>query len=318
MLASRKLFILIICLDILTGCSLGSVTQDYSDNNALNQAVELLQGGDYKKSKEIIDQYLSFDNKNASALNIRGLINMNTGAYESAKLDFLNALNVSENQSALYFNLGLNSFYQRNMIEADKFFSHALLSDNNSSFDLLFYAGLTKYALESFNDAANLLQKASMINPNDSATWFNLGMAYEQVKKFDLAVNAYDHALNIDPEYEKPWFFKGRIYQSFGNASLARMAFENYTSLAPEDDLGWFFYSKSLHDEDKKNESIAALRKAIEINPDKQLYTEFLNVYEPSQISATEEFLYGRPSESITLFFLLLIVILGIFAIVRK
>jgi Tetratricopeptide repeat. len=265
-------------------------------------AAELLQEGDYNASKSLIDQFLSNNSENASALNIRGIIRMNTGAYDGAKLDFLNALNKSDNQSELYTNLGLNSFYQGNMNEADEYFSHAR-SNNTSSFVLLFYSGLVKYALGSYDEAVNLFNNASVVNPNDSATWFNLGMSYEQVKKFDLAVKAYDHAIRIDPGYGKAWFFKGRIYQSFGNASLARMAFENYTFLAPEDDLGWFFYAKSLHDDDKNDESTEALRKAIEIDPDNQMYNEFLKVYEPGYTSFTEKLLFERPSDNFTLFF---------------
>ena len=157
-----------------------------------------------------------------------------------------------------------------------------------------------------------------MKNPDDSATWFNLGMSYEMVRKFDLAVKAYDNAISIDPGYEKPWFFKGRIYQSFGNESLARLAFENYTSLAPKDDLGWFFYAKSLYADDNINESILALKKAIEINPSEDMYMEYLNVYEPGKVSVRNELLFEQLPENITILLFFVIFILGVFAIIRK
>jgi len=183
---------------------------------------------------------------------------------------------------------------------------------------LFFYSGLVKYAQGSYHEAAALLENASSLNPNDSATWFNLGMSYEQIRKFDLAVKAYDNAIDIDPKYGKPWFFKGRIFESFGNKSLAIMAFENYTALAPEDDLGWFFYAKSLHDDGRNNESIQALQRAVNINPSKQIYKEFLGVYESTNQSTPDELIFGRPSDHLTLLILVIIFIIGGCAIYRR
>ena len=217
----------------------------------------------------------------------------------------------------IYYNLGLNSFNHGYMDDADLYFSLAMAGDE-PSFDLLFYSGLVKYALGSYDEAVLLLKEASAKNTGDPATWFNLGMSYEQVRKFDLAVKAYDNAINIDPGYEKPWFFKGRIYQSFGNESLAKMAFENYTALAPEDDLGWFFYSKSLYNDEKVNESILALKKAIEINPSIDEYKEFLNVYDTGKTSQRDELLFGPLGENFTIIILFVILILGVYAIVRR
>ena len=125
-------------------------------------------------------------------------------------------------------------------------------------------------------------------------------------------------AINIDPHYEKPWFFRGRIFQSFGNDTLAIKALENYTALAPEDDLGWFFYAKSLHDNARNNESIRALRKAIDINPSKQMYKEFLSVYESDNQSTPNELIFGRLSDNLRIFILVIIFIMCGCAIYRR
>lgn len=313
----RCIKILVVCFFFLPGLVSGLDMNNEASYDLLNKAVTLFEKGNYDQSKKIVDQYLSENSENASALNLRGLILMNTDGYEDAKADFLNALKYSDKKSMLYYNLGFNSFNHGIMDEADEYFSFAR-SDNYSSFDLLFYSGLVKYALGSYDEAIVLFQDALVKNPDDSATWFNLGMSYEMVRKFDLAVKAYDNAISIDPGYEKPWFFKGRIYQSFGNESLSRLAFENYTSLAPKDDLGWFFYAKSLYADENINESILALKKAIEINPSEDMYMEYLNVYEAGNVSVRNELLFEQLPENVTILLFFVIFILGVFAIIRK
>lgn len=313
----RSITILVACLFFFTCLVSGFGVSDETSFDLLNRAVTLFEEGNYEESMGLVDQLLITDGENASALNLRGLILMNSGICEDAEADFLKALNFSEKKSMIYYNLGLNSFNHGYMDDADLYFSLAMAGDE-PSFDLLFYSGLVKYALGSYDEAVLLLKEASAKNTGDPATWFNLGMSYEQVRKFDLAVKAYDNAINIDPGYEKPWFFKGRIYQSFGNKSLANMAFENYTALAPEDDLGWFFYAKSLYNDEKVNESILALKKAIEINPSNVEYKEYLNVYNTSNTSQKDELLFGPLSENVTMIILIVILIMGVYAIIRR
>lgn len=312
-----SVLILFTCLYLIIGLSFGSEVKEEIGENLLEYAIDLYQRGDYNASFEAINHYLIDNGENASALNLRGLLYMNNGSYEFANEDFHKALTHNGNESILNYNLGLNSFYLGDMISADIYFNKARAL-GYSSFDLLFYSGLVKYGKGSYTEAAELLQNATIKNPNDSATWFNLGMAYEQIKKFDLAVHAYDEAIRLDPSYEKPWFFKGRIYHSFGNSSLAQMAFHNYTTLEPRDDLGWFFYAKSLHDGGKNNESVQALEEALKINPSNQMYLEFLNAYVNKNETSFNEVITSRLSEDVTILILSLIGIISILAIFRR
>ena len=313
----RSVAILAVCLFFFSGPVSGSGVSDEASSDLFNRAVALYEGGSFDESVNLVNQFLITDGENASALNLKGLILMKSGAYKDAEKKFLKALNFSEKKPMIYYNLGLNSFNHGYMDDADRYFTLARAGDN-LSFGLLFYSGLVKYALGSYDEAVLLLNEASEKNPDDPATWFNLGMSYEQVRKFDLAVKAYDNAINIDPGYEKPWFFKGRIYQSFGNESLARMAFENYTALAPEDDLGWFFYAKSLYNDEKVNESILALKKAIEKNPSNDEYKEYLSVYNTSNLSQKDELLFRPLGENDTMIILFVILIMGVYAIIRR
>jgi tetratricopeptide (TPR) repeat protein len=285
---------------------------DNLENSLLIKSIDFYQKGDYEASLKMVNDIISINETNGSALNLRGLINMKLGKHESAQKDFEKSLQYSSNHSQIYYNLGLNAYHSGNMIQADRYFSQAY-EDNYSFFNFFYYAGVVKSELGQYDDAVSLLKNASRIHPHDPQAWIHLGIVYEQIRKFDLAVQAYDNAIISDPALPGPWMSKGKIFLSFGNISIARMAFENYTSLDPDDDIGWFYYAKSLHDDKMLNASIEALHQAIEIDPTNQIYSEHLKLY----IDEKNSIELGAVSERLDdRFIILLLFIIGCMSII--
>ena len=64
--------------------------------------------------------------------------------------------------------------------------------------------------------------KAIEINPNDSDTYNNRGIVYDDLKKYDLAISDYSKAIEINPNYAKAYNNRGNAYRHIDNFRKAK------------------------------------------------------------------------------------------------
>lgn len=284
---------LILWIIILIACTTTVFGNDIKEKEAIDQlefAKSLYLNGDYNHSFEVIEPLTLNYPDNTSAWNLKGLIFLKNGSNTLAIDSFQHALNNSPYDPRILSNLGLTSMNQGDLKAADHYFNLSL-AGNPQDIDAHFYLGLVKYQLGQYDESIDLFKYVTTYQSGDTNAWFNLGMAYEKIQRLDLAIRAYDRASEIDPEYAKPLFSKGRIYTILGNTSLAINQFENYTQLEPNDSEGWFWYSTNLKKTNMVNESIAALNKAIALNPENQEYPRYLSMYNGEYNNTIAEYL---------------------------
>lgn len=315
MLNSKILIILIFLFIGITSVS-GIVPND--PDNMLEEAKAYYFEGDFNHSLEIIDAYIFKYPLNASAWNLKGMIYLQNGSYKQAEDSFSHAITITPNDSRLYYNLGLASFYKTDLVQAEEYFNRSI-SQNFEIPEQYFYLGLSQYGLTHYEDAIQSFNKSIELNPKDPAVWLNLGTTYEQIKRFDKAILAYNEANTLDPNYADPYFLKGKIFMDYGNSTNAVDCFKNYTRLEPNDGNGWFWYANSLRKTDHKEESLEALHRAIALNPENQIYKEYLNMYDYGNLSGImyDNIVTPLPHWVLLLAFVL-IVIFSLIAVIRR
>lgn len=274
--------------------------------NLLEQAKNHYIIGDLSNSLKAVNEYLTIDPENASALNLQGIIFMDIGEYALAEQSLQKSLQTSPDDSRILFNLGLVSLYQRNYNQAEEFFDRSLLL-NNSSADTSFNMGLTQYAMGKYDSAIESFRHSITIRPEDPAVWFNIGQAYEQNRDYNNSIIAYQKAIELNSTYAKPYFFTGYLYSRMGLFSEAVPLLKNYSHLQPEDDLGWFLYSRALNKIGEKNLSIEMLEKAIILNPDNNEYQKYHKLYTGDYNNTPFQLLYTPLSPSIIIMSLIIV-----------
>ena len=180
----------------------------------------------------IIDQ----DSRITQAWSLRGSCYYRIGAFRNAIQDFSKAIELEPDNADLYLYLG-NSYGEMDMfIEAIKNFNIAReisFGDYYSNLTKAYedinsrkyasalaratsaieenptdpiphsYKGISLYHLGKLNDAILHLNTATQLDPNNSTTIYNLGLAYMASNNTKEAISQFEKALSIDPSLKR-------------------------------------------------------------------------------------------------------------------
>lgn len=133
-------------------------------NNVMNEVIELLNSGNVVRGMALLNQMILLDPTDAEKVHFRGEMYLKLGNPELASIDFLKAINLSNNVFQYHYNLGCA------------------------------YIDIKQYenALNSFNNAAE-------INLYDSDIYTNRGLCYTHLGYPIMAIFDFKRALEINP-----------------------------------------------------------------------------------------------------------------------
>ncbi|MFH1755134.1 MAG: tetratricopeptide repeat protein [Candidatus Latescibacterota bacterium] len=140
--------------------------------------------------------------KEAKKLNNLGVASFHNGAFDTAKEQFLRAVEMDERSAEAHNNLGLVYTELGEEASATDSFKKAIelnpgMSSAYTNLGYVFYnQGSYEQAIEMYNEALGR-------NHNSSAAYTNLGNAYFKLDKIDVARDAWEKAIDIDPSNEK-------------------------------------------------------------------------------------------------------------------
>jgi tetratricopeptide (TPR) repeat protein len=100
--------------------------------------------------------------------------------------------------------------------------------------------------------------RSASLNPNDSASQYNLATAYEDVLDFDKAITGYQKALSADPDFYAAYNNLARLYLvrrkeydsalNVLNMALALKPSEPYVKYSLYNNRGWAHFALGLYD----------------------------------------------------------------------
>jgi len=151
-------------------------------NELMIQAINFHKSGYIKKAKEIYEQIIDIDHKNAHAVHYLGLCNMASGNLDKA-IDLMQ------------YSINLSS------CRIPEFYSNLGMAYKESS--------QISLALENF-------QKAALLMPDKAEPHFNMGALYHRNGDLDLAVEKYEKALSLKKNYYEVHINLANISQKQG------------------------------------------------------------------------------------------------------
>ena len=95
--------------------------------------------------------------------------------------------------------IGSDYFLMEDYVNADAWLTKSLALDPRNSLTL-YLLGRTKYNLQHFTEAAELLAKCREVDPNNGRAAENLGLAYERLGRSEEAMAAYRTAIALDSQ----------------------------------------------------------------------------------------------------------------------
>lgn len=240
--------------------------QSTQQNPQEQQAIELINQGDFKQAELVCLRQIKKDNSDHEAHFFLGLSYKKQKKLKQAILAYKAAIKIQPNFFEAYFNLGtVLSEYGKPSI-AVKAFKRALeLKPRhfNTYFNLsrvLWDCGSNTAAIQTYKEALKL-------EPNNASCYNNMGIAMVAKKDINDAIEAYRNAIEIKPNYAEAHNNLGIALHEKDDLNAALISFKNALKFKPtysdaHNNLGNIFRELG-----QINESIDHHRKSIELRP---------------------------------------------------
>jgi len=164
-------------------------------------------------------------------------------------------------------NKGL-SLHQQGQITEAQIFYRKILKNYPSHIQALRLLGLIEAQRKQYDKAIVLLSRATKIDPNDPATFFNLSLALQENKKIKDAIYFYNKTISLKPNYLEAHFNKGVALNLLVQFNDALDSFNRAIELKPDYAEAYLNRGISLQGLEQYNLAINSYDKAIELKPD--------------------------------------------------
>jgi superkiller protein 3 len=141
------------------------------------------------------------------------------------------------------------------------------LSVGAQTIDQLRQQSTAAYEAKQYLRMIELLQKILEIDPNNSLSYYQLGVVFQEQQKLDEAIDAYKKAIALDPQYADAYNNLGVALKDQKKLDPAIDAYRKAIALNPQDATAYNNLGNVLSDQKKLDEAIDAYKKAIALNP---------------------------------------------------
>lgn len=201
----------------------GNLTSHFDVQFLFQNALILVDHGDYDLALNLLDTVLAEDEFHAESLKWKGYCLTQMGRIEKA-IEAYFKLAESTPTDTNYFNLA-TAFYTAGQIELSKEFYLKALEIINYESPHLFhiYKNLGNVATKAgdFEAAEEYYDKAYTITPHSDDLFVNYGTLEMQKENHDRALERFKHALSLNKNNDKAWIGLSLIYKSRGDTELA-------------------------------------------------------------------------------------------------
>lgn len=121
-------------------------------------------------------------------------------------------------------------------------------------------------------EAAQAAANAAPADPRDVDAWLRLGVQHLEAQRHEQALACFDRALALRPGDQSVRYNRLLTLRRLGRADQVRPALADFLHDFPRDARGWSMRGRLLGEEGDLDGSLAALRRAIELDPSTAAY----------------------------------------------
>lgn len=160
----------------------------------------------------------------------------------------------------------LESYKKQDYKNAETY-CYKILSIDSYHIDSILMLASIAGSNKNFDQAKELLIKATEIQPKNTTAIHNLGTCYKELRKFDEAKKYYNKVLEIDPKHTNANYNLGIIYYELKDLKKAKSYLKKTTEIQKNYGIAFFSLGNIHVDLKEYNEAMSCYQKAIEINP---------------------------------------------------
>ena len=192
-----------------------------------------------------------------------GLIDNGTGHYPEAAAEFQLALGLEPTNEEAAIGLALAYEHEGKITDAEKAYQQAIQAHPNSRFSYNVFGIFYKRRNE-YDKALQMYARVIQIAPEWYGTYVNVGSIYNETGQYEKAIEPLKKSIAIRPSYAG-YVNLGVAYFGLVRYAEAATAYEEAAKLDPQQYVIWGNLGEALYYGGKKDQSMAPLRKAVEL-----------------------------------------------------
>ena len=236
-----------------------------NNQNKIEEIVDLIQQKKFNDAENKVLTLLE-SKKDASLINLYGIILLEQKNYHDAITKFKLALNYDPNFVKSYNNLGIVLHKLEKYHDACKNYQKAI-KINPDFFEAYNNMGVSLIELRKYNNAEKYFKKSISIRSNFLDPYINLGKLLVKINNFTEAINYFQKALKLKKNEPKIIHSLGLAYKKNLEYKIAESKFKLAIKLNPNFpeafiNLGILYREMNLF-----NDAIKCFKKAMYIDP---------------------------------------------------
>jgi tetratricopeptide (TPR) repeat protein len=218
----------------------GKLTSHFDVQFLFQNALILIDHGDYELALNLLDTVLAEDEFHAESLRWKGYCLTQLGRIEKA-IEAYFKLAESTPTEAHYFYLA-DAFYEAGQDElAKEFFMKSLEMINYESpylFQIYKKLGNISTRARDFDSAEEYYHKAYTLTPHSDELFVNYGTLEMQKENYDAALERFKQAIELNKNNDKAWIGLALIYRTRGDNELSWGELLHALDLNPKNAVG--------------------------------------------------------------------------------
>lgn len=150
-------------------------------------------------------------------------------------------------------------------IEADEISQHVAKETRP---DFLAGFGIQLWEIGTLHLAEPVLERLTVVAPDDERSWYNYGCLLSEREQWDLAVEALERTKKLDPSHALCHWALGTCYREIDEPQAAAAAYQAFLRLKPDDIDALVLGGIAHSDAGQYDEAATMLEKAISVDPD--------------------------------------------------
>lgn len=185
--------------------------------------------GDYENGLNFFNQVLALDPKNCDVLIAKGILLNQIKKYEESNSCYLEVININEEHSIAWHNLGQNLIVKKLYKEALLYLKKAnILEPKNPLF--LSNIGSCFYLHKKYKESLHYYNQAISIKLDFYEAWLGKSMCEFKENKIANAFESIDQAIKYSPNIADCWFWKGNFFAGIKKFPDAIRCYETATT----------------------------------------------------------------------------------------
>lgn len=224
------------------------------------------RAGNFAKAEQLYQQVLKAESGNIHALNLLGMLCVNSSRPEDA-VDYLSrALEQTPNDPQTQSNIGLAYKDMGRAREAIHHFGLAIKLEPNNP-DMHNNLGNVLRAVDKPKAAVQSYERALQLHRDFAECWSNLAAALNEAGEHKPALKAVARALELNPKLAQAHNNRGDIYLAQARYADAIDEYSKAVDLDPKYAAALINMAKTQRDMDLSEEAMSTLRLALELEP---------------------------------------------------